>query len=406
MHTRFAFCVLSAAATVGSPLLCAQVPVPAPGRQPAAMAEAMPATATTLPAGTINLDMEGVDAAEAFAVLARQSGIAISARDPQVWLGADPVFIKVTGGYFWPTFVELCRQARLSFNPDSGENRAGAIRLVSEERGLRLSRLRAVESQGLLLIPRSAQRNAAISFDRPDSASSGLSIQMLVLPDPRLGVSQIGGATVLEAVDENGLSLAPARNGRAPAYGSGYNAASMTQSVTLGLAYPAGTGQKIARVKGYLRLTAATQAETVEIESPLTAKPLTKQLADCQITIEPLKELPADATGPGKDGARYQLKIIVTNRVSADARPGVRSRVNRDLLPLVQNISITDAQGRRLSSGGAGGVSQHDNVTELDSRFYADAATQTGTPVKLSWRVPVASRSMAVPFELLDLPIP
>lgn len=394
---------------------------PAPARVPAAApapaqfpAEAPPATAapTTVPVGTINLDLQGVDAEEAFTALAKQADMAFPVRDPSVWQNADPVFLTVENARFWPTFLDLCRQSRLSFSPDSPEIRGGMIRLVPEAQGVRLPALKVVEAQGLLLIPRSSQRNAMLSYERPEGATSTCSIQLIVLADPSLAVGQVGPVTVQEAVDENGLSLVPPKTAPASYYSP--NPGGMAQTLSIALANPKAAGKKLSRLKGYVRLTAATSVETIQIDSPLKAEPVTKQFPDYDVTIQPLAEVaakpaakpvgPAVPAAPVGD-ATYQLKVSFRLKNSATGGPGLKRVADRNVWTLTQGIVLVDAQGRRYTATPAGSRSSGD-TQDGEVTFRSDPRTPLGEPAKLTWKLPLGQRALAVPFELTDLPLP
>ncbi len=386
-------------------LLAIAAAQPAPAQLPAEAPPAPAATAapTTAPAGTINLDLQGVDAEEAFAALAKQADMTFPVRDPSVWQSADPVFLTAQNARFWPTFLDLCRQSRLSFSPDSPEIRGGLIRLVPEAQGIRLSALKSVEAQGLLLIPRSSQRNAMLSYERPEAATSTCAIQLIVLADPSLAVSQVGPVTVQEAVDENGLSLVPPKTATGSYYSP--NPGGMAQTVSIPLANPKAAGKKVARLKGYVRLTVATSVDTLQIDSPLKAEPRTKQLPDFDVTLQPLTQLTPKPAAPAGGGATYQLKLSFHLKNRPTGAAGLKRVADRNVWTLTQGIILIDAQGRRYmpiaSAPRSSGDTQDGEVT-----FRCDPRTPAGEPVQLTWKLPLGQRALAIPFELTDLPLP
>src|SRR5450759_2620552 len=75
-----------------------------------------PASQPAARAGRITLNLEGATAEEAFDQIAKQAGVDLIVDNPSIWAQADLVFINVKDAAFWPTFMQICQQSRVSFD--------------------------------------------------------------------------------------------------------------------------------------------------------------------------------------------------------------------------------------------------------------------------------------------------
>ena len=369
--------------------------------QPETPASQPPATQ---PTGGINLDLDGTGAEEAFDQIAKLAGVDLVVNDQQLWFNADPVFMKVKNGRFWPTFLEMCKQSRLNFNADSGGNSARTIQLYNGGGGGNdFSKLPQAESQGFIIMAQSAQRSASVQYDRPESANSNFYIQLRVFVDPAVNIMQMSQPTVSEAVDENGLSLVGGNRNNGGYFGN--NMGALIQNLSVPLAYPVKVGKKIAKLKGNLRATAVVKSEVIEIESPLTAKVTKKELPDYDIIIQPLKAMPKNGEN---ETARYELKVTI--RLKEKKRVGgggVRREMRNDIQNMVNGIIITDTEGHRINGNGwNGGGGNNVDVFDYNMNYQASSPNAAGQPAKVTWKVPVETKELRIPFELKDLLIP
>jgi len=353
--------------------------------------------ATTQPA-KITLNLEGASAEEAFDQIAKQAGVDLVVDNPSMWQQTDLVFLNVKDAAFWPTFMQLCQQSRVNFDMYYGSDRPRSLRLYGGGGENRFSKYPVAEAQGFMVFAQSAQRNYNVSYEANATPNSSFSIQLMVLTDPSIAITQMGSPVVTEAVDENGTSLMIPAGKRSNMYYGGGRNESLVQQTGLALEYPANGGKKIAKLKAYLRATAATRMEKIEAESPLTMKPIKKELPGYDVLIQPLK--PQKDSGEQK---RYELKITFIKKRAAEGTGGLR-RENNDYWSLLNSIALTDANGRRYNNGGGGSSGGNDSY-ECTMNFYGQGSNQ-GEPVKLTWRLPAETKELRVPFEFKDLVIP
>lgn len=383
-------------------LLAGSVPTMA---QPVA-AEAKPATPGAQPAasaGKITLNLEGATAEDAFDQIAKQAGVDLIVDNPSIWAQADLVFINVKDAAFWPTFMLLCQQSRITFDQYYDQNRGRAIRLYNSGNGEnRYAKLPSAEADGFMVFAQSAQRNYSISYENPQAPNNSFTIQLMVLADPATPLQQMQPPTVTEAVDENGVSLVPtSRNPNNMYYGGNGRMESLAQQTGLSLSYPANAGKKIAKVKGYLRGTAVTKVEKIEIDDLMAMKePLKKEAGEYDITIAPPK--PMNETD--KNNKQYQMKVTFRKKQRPAGTGGGIRRENQDYWSLVNGMAITDAEGKRYNNNG-GNSNNGDGFYECTMQLYPQQQGM-GAPAKLSWRMPAETKEIRVPFEMKDLQIP
>lgn len=384
-------------------LLATSIPAMAQEAAPAAAAPA--AQPATRPTARITLNLEGATAEEAFDQIAKQAGVDLIVDNPQIWANADLVFINVKDAAFWPTFLQICQQSRISFDQNHGQGGGKSIHLNNYNNGEnRYSKLPSAEADGFMVFAQSAQRNYSINYENTQAATSSFSIQMMVLADPGTPIQQMQAPTVTEAVDENGVSLllSPnSTNNRNVYYGGSGRMESLTQQTGLALNYPANGGKKIAKLKGYLRGTAITKVEKIEIEDVMAMKePLKRELGEYDMTLYPAK-----AVGDGNDAKnkRYEFRLSLRKKDRAPGVGGIR-RENRDSSSMVAGMAVTDAEGRRYSCN-----VNNTNNTETGMEYTMQLYPQQqgiGAPQKLSWRMAAETKEIRVPFEMKDLQIP
>ena len=368
------------------------------------MAQA-PASQPATRAGRITLNLEGATAEEAFDQIAKQAGVDLIVDNPSIWAQADLVFINVKDAAFWPTFMQLCQQSRISFGQNHDQNRSRAIRLTGSGNGeSTYSKLPSAEADGFMVFAQSAQRNYNLSYDNPQNSNSSFLVQLMVLADPATPLQQMQQPTVIEAVDENGLSLMPTnRNRDGNNYYGGGRMESLTQQTSVSLNYPTNAGKKIAKLKGYLRGTAVTKVELVEIPDVMAmTEPLKKVFGEYDMTLYPTKAA-GDANDANNKNKRYEFRMTLRKKVKPEGAGGIR-RENRDSSNLVSGMVITDAEGRRYQCN-----VNNTNNTETGMEYTMHLYPQQqgiGAPQKLSWRMAAETKEIRVPFELKDMQIP
>ncbi len=367
--------------------------LPALAQEPASQPAPLPAKVT--------LNMEGGSAEEAFDQIARQTGIDLIVDNASLWTNADLVFLNVKDAPFWPTFIKLCQQTRVNFDQpynNGGGLRTQALRLSSPGTGeSRFSKMPMAESEGFVIFAQSAQRNYSVSYEQPTASSGVFSLQLMVLADPGLTIVSISPPTVSEAVDENGLSLMPTGN-NSSSYGNQPN--QLIQQTGMIRGYPDTGGRKVAKLKAQLRATALVKAVKIEIDNPLTAKLVKKELPDYDVELSTLKL----TNETDKNSRNYQIKVTFRGKQNRPGTGGLVGPQSRDYWGLMNAMNLTDAAGKRY---GTGKDSYGGNDASYEcTMYFSPQGNDMGVPTKLSWSLPAETREILVPFEMKDMPIP
>ena len=343
--------------------------------------------------GYVNLNLEGVGADEAFDQLAKQSNVELTVGNQQMWFNTDAVEVRAEKGYFWPVFLDLCKQANVRFDPDYNQ-RGQTIRLNigPGPNPQYYSSPRSV-SNGFVVMATNANRSYSVAYGMPQ-ASASFSIQLTVFCDPQAGVSDLGTATVTQAEDESGKSLIPDnREGRESRmfYGGGMRNA-LVQNAGINLANPKDIGKQIRILKGVLPARVVTKVETLEMDA--FDKPVRRELSDFDVTIELLPQKEANPRN-------WQMRIIFAQKPGS--RAGLRREFNNDFQSLINTMNVHDKGGKRLMASPFGGNSSDGVFTQTVNLMPQEGA---GAPAKLVWKLPKETRQITIPFEFKDLPVP
>jgi hypothetical protein len=226
-------------------------------------------------------------------------------------------------------------------------------------------------------------RMQSIQLGRNPNQQSEFSIQMMVWPEPKLVVIQGGGTMEIEeAVDDNGNSLVMAAAGQRRMFiGGGPGFFQMFARLN----WPAHPGTRIVRLVGKTNFTVQTRSQKFQIDNVLTAKEQTQVLGGATIRFD----------GAHKIGEMYEVALSTSNA------------------PLFQqmfrgNIELQDEQGNTLEHRGS---SAQGNGSEMTFRMQFAPIRQsdggaTESPQRLTWEVPVETKTIAVPFHFENLPMP
>ena len=229
-------------------------------------------------------------------------------------------------------------------------------------------------------------RTNSVDLNQPNNIRRNCYIQFLVLPEPKLRVLHGSSQPRLtEAVDEKGNSLLGGVNmneGMQPAY-------SWIWNMQCYLTPPEEAGKKIARLKGTMRFTIQTRAESASIED-LAQKNVEKVVGGRRFIFKEMAQ---------KDQF-YIVKMTLYR--GGWAMADWNSVYNCNI------FRLSDGAGQflqRTSTNPRGGGG---DTMEIEVQFQKQNwnGVVTGAPVKLTWDVPVESKEITVPFDFADLPLP
>jgi hypothetical protein len=246
-------------------------------------------------------------------------------------------------------------------------------------------------------------RTRTIDLISASNVDDQFTVRLLIVSEPKLAVAQISELTLKEANDDLGNSLIPAaRPDRWPDAVSGSVRADHT--IETRLSYPDHPGTKIAVLRGELQVRVSGDVQQYIVDDVMGTQKVTSPLKNC--TAQATCTEQRDALG----------KYLVTLQA---IREGLNDDEWAALVNQMDQITLVDADGHPLNSrnhlinagntqstfkaiyfsnpvnGGAGGVVGG-----------APLGTTSGVPKKLTWNVATSLRTVKVPVELKDLPMP
>jgi hypothetical protein len=231
----------------------------------------------------------------------------------------------------------------------------------------------------------------------PD-ASRQFFLQLLVIAEPRLSISQNGLAKVTVAVDDKGQSLLVPPSAGIFQHIAGYNGVNPSPIVRLrvDLARPEAAGQKIRLIRGTIPVTVATRKlEPLEVT---IADAIGKVFRNDDVELSIIANRPAQNRGMGS------LEIAVTQlgqtpqpiRIGEGEPLGYRPETPQ------QQIEILDANGKTLPWFPSGTFYRGEE-TRLSLTIVARG--EPAVPAKIRYHGMIRA-SADVPFEFRNLPMP
>jgi hypothetical protein len=329
-------------------------------------------------ASRITLRLVDVPIKQAYAELARQAGTTFVSMPPNLLDSLDGrVTLEADRQRFWEVFLALREQTGLDF-VSSGEG----LRLASLGNGVGGAPVSIHEA--FLVRAESASLSHSINYGRGGS-HSGFSLQLAVLPEPKLAVSggMTAGLRIESCLDDNGNELAD------PRQPVGVYTSNDMLMVGLQLQIPPNLGRTIRTLRGTLRVPLPTRFETIELEDPVGQKKVTQQAGELRVVIDEFR----------KSGDRQYTTKITLHREGLSESAWA---------PFAQHaifggVQVLDADGQPLSRSGWG-TSGDGKKLEGTLTFRRDK--DGPEPLKLQWRIPVETKEIEVPIEFKDLPLP
>lgn len=338
-------------------------------------------------ASRVTLELKGVAPKAAFAQLAGQSGMLLRPYPPNLWESREwgTVDLSLKDVSFWTAVRELCDKTGLSLQ------RIGMERdLYLMQGGNRAFGGYPTSEHGpFLVVAQSLERIHQVDLTRGREPERRCDLRFVLYAEPRItivkGDSRI---TIIEGVDENGRKLTPSA---AVAVSSAQAVRTWMWAMSAGLTLPEGAGQKIASLKGAVRLQVQTRSLRVEFDDVLTQKDVVRTVAGRKVVFKEAKKAGTET---------YTVQIEVHRD------PGKPAEWND--IDLYSTFRMEDAEGKSLTrrnpgGRGAGGSGVMNIVLTFGRESWAGGA---GEPAKLVWDMPLETGEIEVPFEFSDLPMP
>ena len=383
----------------------ARTPQPAPTTQqatikPTAFAPddplVTPELAKAVAPRLVSLKVQNVPALTAFTELAKQSGYEIRP-------GYDGMFTQRQRGHnlnvtldiqnqpFWVVVREIGSRGSINLY-DSGGSEDRTIQIAPGNYGGDGALRAAASIRGpFLVVVGDLQRVNSVNMAKPGEVDRKIAIQIRTYVEPKIVASQVSYEPVIEeAVDDNGNSMnVPPRehdnmqSGRGVAWYGHFQ-----------LPYPTtNPGKRIAKIKGHIPATIQMASEPMEIADPLKASETTKTLGKRKVTFKSLT----------KNGDNYNLALVFYRDANADNE--AYNRLWNETIPM----KLTDANNRAFRYYNSGGSGSGDSITRnftFQPPSGRTGANKPGEPTKLTIEVPTGTMEIAIPFELVNLPMP
>ncbi len=327
----------------------------------------------------VTLNLKDVSAEEAFEELMRQAGAPLVVQPETLWKQRQvSVSIDMSRQPFWEAFRELGRQAGITVREQRSANglvlQAGDIEPLMGP---------TVHSGPLMIVLRSAERRSSVDYSNRGEKAS-LTLNMRVYVEPKLRVyGRTYGAELEQATDEQGNSLLA----EAPAAPAGLsNDRAQVFPVVIRLAQPPVASQKIALLKGHIKLAAMVRSETLEVNDLFEVESQSHQVGPHQVLLRCTSKAPNE----------FEIRVTVF-------RGAGESYWDRAID--AKEILVYDAQGQQLSATNSTSSTGNQVENRLTIRMAGKNA-KLGPPARLEWTLPVAIRELSIPFEFRDLELP
>lgn len=326
----------------------------------------------------ITLDYDATDARTVLKDLSRQAQTEIKIHSFGMRAPAAPLItIHVHEQPFWIAFKKLCDASGLRpmLNGSDGMELANAGPDILG--GM-------VDCTGpFMVVARQISDSAELSLERPEQVRRNLAVELTIFAEPKLVmVGHSNMPTIDEAVDDLGNSLIDGRQ----FYNSFNVQNNSVWSVRINLNRQDSKATKIAKLRGSITAAIETKSETWTIPDILHAHDLSRDFGNCTFSIDSLAQTQNS----------YMLRVS-----------GVRVSASPENSSLgLGEINILDDKGHTLTRHGFGGGGGPDRMNYTFQFDPDDPSNPTGAPAKLVWQVPVQTKSVRIPFNFVDLPIP
>jgi hypothetical protein len=335
--------------------------------------------------------------------------------------GADTrdITIDADNKPFWDVMSDVCGQ--LNVCPMTVDTPGKAqLRLMSANRNWMLAPHEVVGP--FWIGAASVFRARTIDLMGTPNIDDQFTVRLLIFPEPKLAVAQISDLTLKEATDDAGHSLIPTGQAHRPmAMGLGLaltNARLMggqaNHTIETRLSYPDHPGTKIAVLRGEVQVQLGQDVQQYIIDDVMGTPKVTNPLKNCTVKIT--------CTKPSERADTYLVTLAATREgLSDDQWAALTSRMNQ--------VTLEDADGHELNPlNHIMGMGSSDSSFKTTLYFSSSTnalgvvaagiinggigvagnavAGKTGAPKKLTWNVATTLKTVKVPVELKDLPMP
>jgi hypothetical protein len=379
-------------------------------------------------ASLITLHVKDASASDVLASISTQSQSQLSTFAFGRLPGVDNRTITIDSDAkpFWDVMTDVCGQLNLC--PELSVLGKNQMRLQPMARNWMQSPHQVVGA--FWIGAAGVYRTRSIDLQGPVAVDDQFSVRLIVCPEPKLAVAQISDLTLKEATDDLGHSLIPAPVAPNRAALTAHLLRSFSQNsrtIETHLQYPDQPGKKIAILSGDLNVMVSQDVQQYLVDDVMGSQKITNPLKNCNVTTTCIKQGVSDTyvvtiecTRDGMSDDQWTAMINRTNDVTLEDADGHQLAPLTFALPgqstetsytcrayFSKNSALGMARMPQIMVGGAGGAVGGVAVGGVAVAGGAAApAVKIGDPKRLTWNVATSLKTIKVPVELKDLPMP
>jgi hypothetical protein len=345
-------------------------------------------TPTTQPT-LITLHAQSASPKDLFKQLGDQSHTTFLPKESNLFDNLPPTTIDIDAQPFWQATKLLC-------------GKTGLYPVFIDKRKLTLAGTSkgwfdgpTIVSGPFLVLAVQAARSSTLRYRLPDQRHNEMTIQLAILPEPRLRVLKGSKfARLDEASDDKGNSLLPA----IPASDAMTTGGPFAWTLECRLDSSSNAKiERIAKLKGHARYAVQTAADTMQVPDILTAANQTRTVNNRIFSVLSCKKNTPEEKNPDCFALHLSIASAAGHPDAESAQlmhPGDLSLVDPNGVPLVFKAWTRQISPRQI-----------DYIFQFSPAAEGDKPP-SGPPAKLTWDIPTEIAEVVVPFSLSDLPVP
>ena len=224
------------------------------------------------------------------------------------------------------------------------------------------------------------------------SRTESLTFSFTLHSEPKLPIMSVGVPRVLEAVDENGVSMAPQQSPHEVSYHSYSGYRTLIHGSSVSLNWPNKEAHLVKRLRIVLPVTLLSQQKPdISVENLLKIKEQKFTGSSAELQIHEVKET--------NNKTQYQIRLTARNTMPNASQD--YSWANS----VPQRVEVLDAKGHKLYSQGYSYENSSPSHMQATFSFGTNGDAAIGPPVKLvfnHWSM----MSHQIEFEFKDLQLP
>jgi hypothetical protein len=338
-------------------------------------------------ASMITIHLKKASPGQVLSEICRQANAQIRLNPPNLWTTHEwtATDIDIEEQPFWAAMKSFCK----TWNLAPVNNGMEREMVITEGTCTMFGKWSSV-SGPFLVAATYIHTNNSRDLNQPANVTRNCNVQIMVCPEPKMRVLQGSySANIEKVLDDKGNALNNANVGM-PGMQPLQPGNSWMWNMSACL-LPRAESRSIATLKGSARFMLQARSESGEIADILSAKNVSKSAGGRRFLVKEVR----------KNNEMFQVMMTIF-------RPGWTAQEWNFQFPGTL-FKLVDGEGNALFRMHAAPGSMTNEQMELTIHYQRqnwNGGVPAGEPVKLTWEIPVESKEIQVPFELLDLPLP